>query len=132
MEPTSPLLKSVLLPLVKQISLRRSQVYDLRAAVPVFLHLRALLTEVGVGDPGSPTDGALPLIAPEIAFIADLHDRAGADVGIADHALAIALFAQTPNGDSRLLSAHDEVWVMLSHENPMGDKLLRFKLYDDG
>ena len=41
--------------------------------------------------------------------------RARPDIGVADDALAVALFAEAPNRDAWLLAAHDQVGVVLRH-----------------
>jgi hypothetical protein len=53
-----------------------------------------------------------------LTFVADADERAGAHVGVTDHALAVALLAQAANGDARLLAAHDQVGVVLGHDAP--------------
>ena len=109
------LLETVLLPLIEQVRLRRSQVDDLRAAVPVLFHLRAFATIVRVRDAGAPTNNAPPLIGPIIALVADSNEGTGSHIRIADHTFAVALFAQPADGDAGLLAAHYQIGVMLGH-----------------
>lgn len=96
----SPLLKPVFLPLIEQISLGRSKIYNLRAPIPILLHLCALLAEVSIRDPWSTAYRAFPLVASEIAFITDLYNCAWSHVGITDDTFSIAFFAEAANGDA--------------------------------
>ena len=109
------LLETVLLPLIEQVRLRRSQVDDLRAAVPVLFHLRAFSAIVRVRDAGAPTNHAPPLVAPVVALVADPHQSTGPDVRVAHHTFAVAFFAEAADRDAGLLAAHDEVGVVFCH-----------------
>lgn len=112
----SSLLKAILLPLVEEVGLGAAEVDDLGAAVAVLLLLRALLAVVGVGDADAAADDAPPLERAVVALVAHADERARPDVRVADHALAVALLAQPPDGDPRLLPAHYQVGVVLSHD----------------
>ncbi len=109
------LLEAVLLPFIKQISLRRSQVHDLRTPIPVLFHLRAFSTIIGIGNPRTAANHAPPLVGPIIALVADSNEGTGPHIRITDDAFAVAFFAEPADGDARLLAAHDEVGVMLGH-----------------
>jgi hypothetical protein len=61
------------------------------------------------------THNAFALKAAVIALIADVHDCCGVHEAIADDTFAIALFAETTEGDARLFAAHNEIGVMLRH-----------------
>eukprot|EP00446_Apocalathium_sp_SHHI-4_P029552 CAMPEP_0177223722 /NCGR_PEP_ID=MMETSP0367-20130122/38634_1 /TAXON_ID=447022 ORGANISM="Scrippsiella hangoei-like, Strain SHHI-4" /NCGR_SAMPLE_ID=MMETSP0367 /ASSEMBLY_ACC=CAM_ASM_000362 /LENGTH=168 /DNA_ID=CAMNT_0018673707 /DNA_START=206 /DNA_END=709 /DNA_ORIENTATION=- len=113
--PPSPRLEAILLPLVEQVGLSTAQVDDFRAAIPVLLALTALLAVVGVRDASTSADHAAPLVAAVVAFVADPRKGAGPDVRVADDALAIALLAETTDGDAGLLPAHDQVRMVLRH-----------------
>lgn len=69
----------------------------------------------GVADPLAAADDALVLVVAEAALVADAHERRGPYVRVADGALAVALVAEPPDGDARLLAAHDEVGVVAGH-----------------
>ena len=68
-----------------------------RGATYVLLLLRALLAVVGIGDAWLATDDAATLIGAVVALVADTHEDARPHVGVADGALAVALFAQAAN-----------------------------------
>jgi hypothetical protein len=68
-----------------------------RGATYVLLLLRALLAVVGIGDARLATDDAATLIGAVVALVADTHEDARPHVGVADGALAVALFAQAAN-----------------------------------
>ena len=99
------LLEAVLLPLIEQVRLRRSQIDDLRAAVPVLFHLRAFSAIVRIGNPRTATNHAPPLVAPVVALVADPHEGTGPDVRVAHHTFAVAFFAEAADGDAGLLAA---------------------------
>ena len=109
------LLEAVLLPLVEQVRLRRSQVHDLRAAVPIFLHLRTFATIIGIGNPRTPTNDAPPLVTPVVALVADPHQSTGPYVRVADDTFPVALFAEASNSNSRLLAAHYQIGMVFRH-----------------
>ena len=68
-----------------------------RGATYVLLLLRALLAVVGIGDARLATDDTATLIGAVVALVADTHEDARPHVGVADGALAVALFAQAAN-----------------------------------
>ena len=109
------LLEAVLLPLVKQVRLRAAQIDDLRAPISVLFHLCAFSTIIGIGNPRTAANHAPPLIRPIIALVADSNEGTGSDIRIAHHTFAVAFFAEAPDGDARLLAAHDEVGVVFGH-----------------
>jgi len=86
---------------------RAAQVDDLGAPVAVLLEARALVAVEGVADALAAADDALVLVVAEAALVADAHQRRGPHVRVADGALAVALVAEAPDGDARLLAAHD-------------------------
>ncbi|CAI0444032.1 unnamed protein product [Linum tenue] len=55
----------------------------------------------------SPADHTATLERSVVALIANSHQRARAHIGVANHTFAIAFLAELPNGDARLLLAHD-------------------------
>ena len=66
----------------------------------IFFLEGALFTVVGVGHPNAPADDTPALIRAIVALITDPDQGAGPHERVADGALAIALFAQAPNGCS--------------------------------
>ncbi len=88
---------------------RTAEVYNLGAPIAVLLEARALEAVEGVRDPLAAADDALVLIVAEAALVADADEGRGADVRVADGALAVALVAEAADGDAGLLAAHDEV-----------------------
>ena len=83
------------------------------AAPHIFLLLCALLAVVGIRDANPAADDTAPSVRAIITLIANPYKSGRPHVRVADHALAIALLAETANGDSRLLPTHDEIGVML-------------------
>ena len=73
---------------------------DQRAGVPTYL---------------AHANNTLVLVVAEATLVADAHQRRRPHVRVADGALAVALVAEPPDGDARLLAAHDEIWVMARH-----------------
>ena len=109
------LLEAVLLPLVKQISLRASQVDDLRTPIPVLFHLRTFSAIVRITNPRTAANHAPPLVGPVVALVADSNEGTGPDVRVAHHTFAVAFFAEAPDRDAGLLAAHYEVGMMFRH-----------------
>ena len=109
------LLEAVLLPLVKQISLRASQIDDLRTPIPVLFHLRTFSAIVRITNPRTAANHAPPLVGPVVALVADSNEGTGPHIRVADDAFTVALLAEAPDGDAGLLAAHDEVGVVLCH-----------------
>jgi len=64
----------------------------------VLLLHRALLAVIGIAHARPPTDDAAPLIGAVVALVTHAHERGWAHERVADRALAIALFAQAPDG----------------------------------
>lgn len=56
----------------------------------VLLHYRALLAVIRIRNAGTSTNHATTLVRSVVALIADMNQRAGSDIRIANHALAIA------------------------------------------
>lgn len=111
---TASLIPEILL-LVEQIRPRTTQIYNLRAAVPVLLESRALEAVESVRDAFAAAHDALVLVVAERALVADAYESGGAHVGVADRALAVAFVAETADGDAAGFAAHDEIWVMAGH-----------------
>ena len=111
----SSLLESVFLAFIPEISLGATQVDNLGAAIPIFLHLSTLLAIVGITDSWSTADRASPLEASEVALVTNLDQSAWAHIGVTYNTLAVTLLAKAANGHSGLLTAEDQVRVMLSH-----------------
>lgn len=86
-----------------------AQVYNLGAPIAVLLEAGALEAVEGVRDSLAAADDALVLVVAEGALVTDADERRGADVRVADGALAVALVADAADGDAGLLAAHDEV-----------------------
>jgi len=101
--------------LIKQIRPRTSQIYNLRTPIPVFLEPRALEAVEGVAYPLAAAHDTLVLVVAEAALVADAYDCSRAHVGVADRAFAIALVAESADGDAGSLTAHDQVGVMARH-----------------
>jgi hypothetical protein len=97
--------------LVKQIRPGAAQVDDLRTAVPVLLQPGTLETVKRVGDAFAATYDTLVLIVAEAAFVADADQGRRPDVAIAYGAFAVALVAETSDGNAGLLATHDEIAV---------------------
>lgn len=91
------LLESVLLSLVEQICLARSQVNNLRTTVSVFFLYRTFLAVICIRHTGSSANYTSSLEASIVAFVAYSHQGTRAHVGIADDTFSIALFTQTTN-----------------------------------
>ena len=109
------LLEAILLSLVEQICLGTPQVHNLWAPVPVLLQLCALLAVVRVRYSDTSADDTAPLIRTIVALVTNAHQGARPDIRVANDALAIALLTKTADGDARLFSAHDQIWVMFCH-----------------
>ena len=73
----------------------------------VLLLQRALSAIVGIGDTHITADYALALERSIITLVADVHDYVWPHIRVADDALAVALFAEPPQGNARLLAAKD-------------------------
>lgn len=63
----------------------------------------------------SATYDAFPLKASIVALVTDVHDCGRVHEAITDYTFAIALFAETTEGDAGLFAAHDEIGVVLGH-----------------
>ena len=111
----SAFLKAILLALVEKIGLRAAQVDDLWTAIAIFLQLRTLPTVVGIRDTGSTADDASTLVRAVVALVADTHQSAWANVRVTDNTLAIVSLAQAADRHARLLTAHDQIRVVLRH-----------------
>ena len=61
------------------------------------------------------TDDASPTIRSKVALLTDPNQCGGSHERVADGTLAVALFAQSTNGDARQLAAEDQIWMMLRH-----------------
>lgn len=107
--------KSIFFSLVEQVSFCTSKVDDFGAAVPVLLEHSALFAVVGVGNSRSSTYDAFSFVSSVIALLADLYQSCRPHVGIADHALSLALFTEPSDENPGLLSAHDQIGVVLRH-----------------
>ncbi|GAB1210409.1 hypothetical protein APSETT445_009201 [Aspergillus pseudonomiae] len=68
-----------------------------------------------ITDSFATADDALVLVVTERALIADPNESRGAHVGIAHGAFAVTLVAQSADGDTRLLAAHNEIGVVARH-----------------
>ncbi|KAK0378353.1 peroxin 26 [Colletotrichum limetticola] len=95
--------------LVEQVGPGAAEVYNLGAPVAVLFEARALEAVKGVRDALAAADDALVLVVSERALVADADEGRGADVGVADGALAVALVAEAADGDAGLLAAHYEI-----------------------
>ena len=140
----SPFFEPIFLPLVEQVRLRAPQVNNLRTSVPILPELETLLAVVRVGYTHASADDAPSLERTVIALVADVHYRRRVDERVADGTLAwressgkshlfvdrkqarcesnfialtIALFTESADGNTRLLSAHHQVRMMLRHRS---------------
>ena len=107
--------KSVFFSLVEKVSFSASKVDDFGAAVPVLLEHSALFAVVGVRNPWPSANHALSFVGPVVALLAHFHQSGRPHVRIADHAFAFALLAEPSDENSGLLSAHDQIGVVLRH-----------------
>lgn len=101
--------------LVEQIRPRTSQIDNLRAAIAILLQTRTLEAVERVTDPLTTAHDALVLVVTKGALVADADQSRWTHVGIADGAFAIALVAEPADGDTGLLSAHNEIGVVAGH-----------------
>ena len=85
------------------------QIYNLGTPIAIPLKARALKAVECVADSLPAAHDALVLVVAEAALVADAHEGCGADVGIADGALAVAFVAEAAEGDAGLLAAHNEI-----------------------
>jgi hypothetical protein len=118
--------------LVEQICPRTTQIYNLRAAISVLFQTCAFEAVKGVGDSLrvlvsdmaeisrwgeyaylATADKAFVLVVAKGAFVADTDESCGADVTVAYRTLAVALVAETANGDTCCLATHDQITVSL-------------------
>ena len=90
----SPVFHPVFFLLVEEIGFGRADVDDLRTAVSIFLEHGAFFAVVGVGHAHSTADDALSCVGSVVAFVAHACDGGGSYVRVAEHALAVATFAQ--------------------------------------
>ena len=95
--------------LVEQIRPRAAQIDNLRTSIPILLQPRTLKAVERIRDPFAAADDALVLVVAKGAFVADAREGGGADVGVADGALAVAFVAEAADVDSGGFAAHDEV-----------------------
>jgi hypothetical protein len=102
--------------LVEQVRPTAAQVYNLRTPVSVLLQARALEAVEGVADALAAAHDTLVLIVAEGALVADAHQRRRSDVRVADWTFAVALVAETADGDAGLLAAHYEIGVVARHD----------------
>ena len=100
---------SEILLLVEQIGSRTTQIYNLGTTVPVFLKPSAFKAVECVRDALATADNALVLVVSERAFVADAGERSRAHVRVAYGAFAVALVAETADGDAGLLAAHNKI-----------------------
>jgi len=111
----SPLFEPVLFPLIKEISFCAAQINDFWTAISIFLLNRTLLAVICVGDSGAAVDDASALVRTIIALVADAHQGARPHIRVTNDTFSVALLAQASNGDSRLLPAKNQVWMMFRH-----------------
>lgn len=95
--------------LVEQVGPGAAEVDNLGATVAVLFEARALEAVKGVRDALAAADDALVLVVSKRALVADADEGRGADVGVADGALAVTLVAEAADGDAGLLAAHYEI-----------------------
>ncbi len=91
--------------------------------------LHTLLAVVSVGDAGRAAHGAAASSAAKITLHAQAHNRVRPHVAVADHALALALFAEPSYCNARCLPTHNEVGVVSCHIAELPQKFnFNFKL----
>merc|ERR1719433_1726579 len=112
----SSLLEAVLLALIEEVCLSTPKVDNLGTSIAILLALAALPAVESVGDARTPANYAPTLVAAVVALVADPGELARAHVGVADDALPVTLLAEAADGDATLLPAHDQVWMMLRHD----------------
>ena len=112
---TSARLKAILLSLVEQISSSSAEIHNLWTSIAILLALATLFAVESIWNPSTSTNDTPALVAPIVALITNSGQLTGSHIGITNHTLAIALLTQASNGDTALLAAHDEVWMMLCH-----------------
>jgi len=55
------------------------------------------------------------LVRTVVAFVADANKDCRADVRVADDTDTVVFLAETPNRNPGLLTAHNKIWMVLSH-----------------
>lgn len=140
--------------LVEQICPRTTQIYDLGAAISVLFQAGAFEAVEGVGDTLmicvsdvtrekrtrrcsylATADKTLVLVVAKGAFIADADEGCGADVTVAYGALAVALVAETTDGDASRLPAHYQItagWSAGASLDLLSTRHLRMMARHDG
>ena len=113
----SPLLEAIFFAFAKEICLRAPQIDNLWATISIFLLDGALLTIIGIRNPGASTDPTASLVRAIVTFITYAHQDAGTHIGVTDHTLAITFSTPSCNGNTSLLAAKDQVRVMFSHSS---------------
>jgi hypothetical protein len=88
-----------------------TQIYDLRTSISILLQSCAFEAVKSVRDPFTTAYHTLILIVSEAALIANPDESCGANIGITNGTFAIALVAETADGDTRLFPAHDKIAV---------------------
>lgn len=95
--------------LIKQIRPTAPQIDNLRTPVSVLFEARALEAVECVADALAAAHDALVLVVAERALVADAREGGRSDVRVAYGAFAVAFIAESPDGDSGLLAAHNKV-----------------------
>jgi len=108
-------LKPILLPLIKQICFRTSQIHNFATSISILPRLNTLPTIISIRNTHPTTNDTPPFKRSVITLIANMNNGGRIDEGIANDAFAIAFFAKTSDGDARLFSAHYQIWMMLGH-----------------
>lgn len=115
-KPTSitTLIPEILL-LVEQIRPTRTQIYNLRTPIPIFLQPRAFEAVECVTDPFAAAHDALVGEIAKRAFIADADQSCGPYVRIANRTFAVTFVAESAQVDACCFAAHDEIGMMARH-----------------
>ena len=120
----SSLLKTVFLALIEEVRLGAAQVDNLWATITIFLHLCAFSAIKRIRNTSTTANNTTASVRSIIAFVANANKHCGPHKAVTDHTLALAFFAQPPDGDPRLLATEDQVRMVLCH--PLYEpKLLR-------
>ena len=98
--------KYIFLPIIKHISLRRTNIYYFRTPITIFLQHHALLAVIGVCDAWGVADNASPFETSEITFIANADKSGKTDMRVTDNTTTITGLTDSTYGDSRLFATH--------------------------
>ncbi|KAF5655878.1 peroxin 26 [Fusarium sp. NRRL 25303] len=87
---------------------RTAKVYNLRTSVAILFKASTFKTVERVRDALTTAHNAFILVVAEATFVTNAHERRGANVGVANWALAITLVTETTDGNTGLLRPLDD------------------------